>query len=90
MLGTPTDTIRAAEDRDIFKEKLEEIGEKMAPSIACNTLEEVPLTQSTQGSSWGYLKVNYSETLSSFGDKCPQNGSKNDLMAPITTLGYPH
>jgi len=42
VLGTPTDTIRAAEDRDIFKEKLEEIGEKMAPSIACNTLEEVP------------------------------------------------
>ena len=38
-----------------------------------------------QGSSWGYLKVNSSETLSIFGDKCPQNGSKNDLMAPRTT-----
>ena len=41
---------------------------------------------STQGSSWGYLKVNSSETLSFFGDKCSQNGSKNDLMAPRTTL----
>jgi len=45
---------------------------------------------STQGSSWGYLKVNSSETLSFLGDKCPQNGSKNDLMAPITTLECPH
>ena len=25
----------------------------------------------TQGPSWGYLKVNYSETLSILGDKCP-------------------
>jgi hypothetical protein len=45
---------------------------------------------STQGSSWGYLKVNSLETLSIFGDKCPQNGSKNDLMAPRTTLECPH
>jgi len=44
----------------------------------------------TQGSSWGYLKVNSSETLSIFGDTCPQNGSKNDLMAPRTTLECPH
>ena len=38
----------------------------------------------------GYLKVNSSETLSIFGNKCPHNCSKNDLMAPRTTLGYPH
>ena len=44
----------------------------------------------TQGSSWGYLNVNSSETLSIFGDKCPQNGSNNDLMAPRTTLECPH
>jgi len=25
-----------------------------------------------------------------FGDECPQNGSKNDKMAPRTTLRYPH
>ena len=43
----------------------------------------------TQGSSWGYLKVNSSETLSIFGNKYPQNGSKDDTMAPRTTLGYP-
>lgn len=35
LLGTPVSSIVAAEDRDIFKQKLEEIGEKLAPSIAC-------------------------------------------------------
>ena len=44
----------------------------------------------TQGPSWGYLKVNSQATLSSFGDKCPQTGSKNEPMAPRTNLGYPH
>ena len=44
----------------------------------------------TQGSSWGYLEVNSSETLSFFGDKRPQNDTKNDLMAPRTTLECPH
>ena len=44
----------------------------------------------TQGSSWGYLKVNSSETLSIFGDKYLHNGSKNDLTAPRTTLECPH
>ena len=38
----------------------------------------------------GYHKVNYSENLSIFGDKYPQNGSKDDLMAPRTTLECPH
>ena len=45
---------------------------------------------STQGPSWGYLKVNFSETLSIFGDKRPRNGSKNGEMAPRTGMGYPH
>jgi len=40
VLGTPVETVIAAEDRDVFKVKLEEIGEKLAPSIACDTLEE--------------------------------------------------
>ena len=44
----------------------------------------------TQGPSWGYLKVIFSETLSFFGDKCPQNGSKNEPMAPRTNLECPH
>jgi len=44
----------------------------------------------TQGPSWRYLKVNFSETLSIFGDKCPQNGSKNEQTAPRTKTGYPH
>ena len=38
----------------------------------------------------GIPKVNFKETLSSFGDKCPQNGSKNGLRAPRTGMGYPY
>ena len=41
-----------------------------------------PHSWSTQGPSWGYLKVNLQETLSIFGDKRPRNGSKNEEMAP--------
>ena len=44
----------------------------------------------TQGPWWGYSTVNFTETLSFFGDKCPQNGSKNGQMVPRTTLGCPH
>ncbi|EFA81772.1 dihydroorotase [Heterostelium album PN500] len=40
VLGTPIDTIIATEDRGIFAEKLEEINEHIAPSMACNTIEE--------------------------------------------------
>jgi hypothetical protein len=28
--------------------------------------------------------------LSTFGDKCPQSGSKNGQTAPRTGTGYPH
>ena len=38
----------------------------------------------------GISKVNFQETLSSFGDKCPQNGSKNGLRAPRTGMACPH
>ena len=34
VLGTPVSSIEATEDRDIFAKKLQEIGEKLAPSIA--------------------------------------------------------
>ena len=52
--------------------------------------DETSCFQPTQGSSWGYLKVNSSETLSIFADKCPQNGSKNEQRAPRTSMGCPH
>ena len=38
----------------------------------------------------GISKVNFRETLSIFGDKCPQNGSKTAPTAPRPHLGYPH
>eukprot|EP00040_Diaphanoeca_grandis_P039152 m.258265 g.258265 ORF g.258265 m.258265 type:complete len:1509 (-) comp36354_c0_seq1:42-4568(-) len=39
VLGTTVDTIIATEDRDIFAQKLTEIGEKIATSIAATTTE---------------------------------------------------
>ncbi|KAG8459868.1 hypothetical protein KFE25_014431 [Diacronema lutheri] len=39
VLGTPVDVIIATEDRGIFSDKLNEIGEKIAPSFAVNTVE---------------------------------------------------
>src|SRR3989454_2787370 len=40
MLGTPLDTIRKAEDRELFKELLQEIGEPVPQSEVVNTVEE--------------------------------------------------
>ena len=34
ILGTPVEVILATEDREIFSEKLQEIDEKIAPSIS--------------------------------------------------------
>ena len=38
----------------------------------------------------GISKVNFLETLSSFGDGYPQNGSNTAPTAPRPHLGYPH
>ena len=38
----------------------------------------------------GISKVNFGQSLSTFGNTCPQNGSKNEPRAPRTSLGYPH
>ena len=40
VLGTSVESIEATEDRGIFSDKLNEINERIAPSFACNTLEE--------------------------------------------------
>ena len=40
LLGTPLDTIRKAEDRELFKELLQEIGEPVPPSATVTTLEQ--------------------------------------------------
>ncbi len=39
LLGTPLDTIRQAEDRDLFRQLLLDIGEPVPPSATVNTLE---------------------------------------------------
>ena len=38
MLGTPIESVKATEDRQIFSDKLTEIGEKIAPSVAVETV----------------------------------------------------
>ena len=38
----------------------------------------------------GVFKSQFLRDLFIFGDECPQNGSKNDKMAPRTTLRCPH
>lgn len=41
VLGTPVKSIEMTEDRKIFVEKMEEIGEHVAPSEAASSLEQV-------------------------------------------------
>ncbi|XP_059172198.1 carbamoyl-phosphate synthase [ammonia], mitochondrial-like [Physella acuta] len=40
VLGTSISSVEATEDRQIFADKLKEIGEKLAPSIAVNSTED--------------------------------------------------
>ena len=40
VLGTSVASIEATEDRGIFSDKLNEIGEKIAPSFAVDTVED--------------------------------------------------
>eukprot|EP01127_Copromyxa_protea_P023478 TRINITY_DN879_c0_g1_i2.p1 TRINITY_DN879_c0_g1~~TRINITY_DN879_c0_g1_i2.p1 ORF type:complete len:2180 (-),score=570.05 TRINITY_DN879_c0_g1_i2:157-5766(-) len=40
ILGTPVDVILATEDRELFSEKLQEIDEKIAPSISARTMAD--------------------------------------------------
>ena len=41
VLGTPVDSIIATEDRQVFAQRLEEIGEQVAPSEAAFSVTEV-------------------------------------------------
>ncbi|XP_066543719.1 carbamoyl-phosphate synthase [ammonia], mitochondrial isoform X2 [Amia ocellicauda] len=40
VLGTPVESIMATEDRQLFSDRLTEIGEKIAPSIAVDTVSD--------------------------------------------------
>ena len=59
---------------------------------ACSSLHAhpplLPRWLTTQGPSNPQSKVIF-EDLSTFGDKCPRNGSKTDTMVPRTTLECP-
>merc|ERR1719424_24651 len=49
VLGTSVAAIEATEDRGIFSDKLNEIGERIAPSFACDTLDEALEASKTIG-----------------------------------------
>ena len=49
VLGTSVASIEATEDRGIFSEKLNEIDERIAPSFACDTLDEAMEASKTIG-----------------------------------------
>src|ERR671933_1866284 len=40
ILGTPVESIRKAEDRELFKELLQQIGEPVADSVVAQTIED--------------------------------------------------
>ncbi|HKJ57658.1 MAG TPA: carbamoyl-phosphate synthase large subunit, partial [Halobacteriales archaeon] len=41
IMGTPLDTIYATEDRDLFRERMEKIGEPVPESVTINSVDEV-------------------------------------------------
>lgn len=49
VLGTSVETIIATEDREVFAERLREINEKIAPSIAARTVEQAMAAASQIG-----------------------------------------
>jgi len=49
LLGIHPDSIRKAEDREEFKDLMDEIGEPIAPSVIVHTLEESAAFAKTQG-----------------------------------------
>ena len=55
--------------------------------LCCSSIIEYAPRRALRG---GISKVNFEQRLSTFGNKCPQNGSKNGSMAPSTGMGCPH
>ena len=53
VLGTPVESIMATEDRQLFADKLTEIHEKIAPSVAVESVrfpsDRVQLAEETRG-----------------------------------------
>ncbi|HEX8552578.1 MAG TPA: carbamoyl-phosphate synthase large subunit [Abditibacteriaceae bacterium] len=48
LLGTPLDSIKKAEDRDLFKNLMQEIGQPVPVSVICETPEEARVFRDTQ------------------------------------------
>ena len=49
VLGTQIDSIMATEDREIFADKLKEINEKLAPSIAVESVSHKDISSLVYG-----------------------------------------
>ena len=52
LLGTPSESIEQAEDRELFKELCERLGEPVLPSQIANTMEEGLAAAETIGYPW--------------------------------------
>ncbi|KAH9363641.1 hypothetical protein HPB48_000010 [Haemaphysalis longicornis] len=57
VLGTPIESIIHSEDRKLFAELVEEIGEQVVPNCAVYTVEEASLAASAVGMRWVMRKV---------------------------------
>ena len=64
VLGTPIESVIATEDREIFAQKLKEINEKLAPSIAVNSVSHSGDTVELlyKGHPWGDSNVASTES----------------------------
>jgi carbamoyl-phosphate synthase large subunit len=49
IMGTPLDTIYATEDRDLFRERMESIGEPVPKSVTINSVDEIEDAVDTVG-----------------------------------------
>ena len=49
LLGTPLDSIKKAEDRDLFKETMKRIGQPVPESVVCDTADEARIFRDKMG-----------------------------------------
>ena len=59
IMGTPLDTIYATEDRDLFRERMESIGQPVPASVTINSLEEIEDAVDTVGGLPAIMRTTY-------------------------------
>jgi len=59
IMGTPLDTIYATEDRDLFRERMESIGQPVPESVTINSIEEIDDAVDTVGGLPAIMRTTY-------------------------------